>query len=126
MENSTVRHTEEHVVFLTTFPDAATATSAAEALLRDALIACATLLPGATSLYVWNNELTQSSEVQVLLKTRTPLLAEVTERLLVLHPYETPEVLVLPVTWGTASYLDWVTRSTTRNNPLTAKKNHPR
>lgn len=115
MENSTVRHTEEHVVMLTTFPDAATATSAAEALLRDALIACATLLPGATSLYVWNDELMQSSEVQLLLKTRVPLLAELTERLLALHPYEAPEVLTLPVTWGTTSYLDWVTRSTTRS-----------
>lgn len=114
MENSTVRYTEEHVVMLTTFPDIATATSVAEVLLRDALIACATMLPGATSLYVWNDEVTQSSEVQVLLKTRIPLLTELTERLLTVHPYETPEVLALPVTWGTTSYLDWVTRSTTR------------
>jgi periplasmic divalent cation tolerance protein len=30
------------------------------------------------------------------------------ERLMALHPYEVPEILVLPVLGGSASYLDWV------------------
>lgn len=46
----------EAVVILCTAPDEASAQELAARVLGDKLAACATLLPGATSLYYWEGE----------------------------------------------------------------------
>ena len=61
--------TPDAVVVLCTAPDEATAQDLAAKALADKLAACATLLPGATSLYYWEGKLEQEYEVQMLLKT---------------------------------------------------------
>ena len=76
------------VVVLCTAPDEATAQDLAAKVLAEKLAACATLIPGATSLQ------------QALL-----------ECLKSHHPYQTPELLVLPVTHGDTDYLSWLNAS---------------
>jgi periplasmic divalent cation tolerance protein len=44
----------------------------------------------------------------ILLKTTSDQLAALEERLLALHPYETPEFLVLAVEAGSVNYLNWM------------------
>lgn len=75
------------------FPDSATATTACSALLDEGLIACANLLPGMVSLFVWNGERSESMEVGVLLKTDAALLDRMISRLGELHPYDEPAIL---------------------------------
>lgn len=58
----------EAVVVLCTAPDEATAQDLAAKVLAEKLAACATLLPGATSLYYWEGKLEQEYEVQNDLK----------------------------------------------------------
>lgn len=58
----------EAVVILCTAPDEASAQELAARVLGDKLAACATLLPGATSLYYWEGKLEQEYEVQMLFK----------------------------------------------------------
>ncbi len=48
--------------------DEATAQDLAAKVLAEKLAACATLIPGATSLYYWEGELEQEYEVQMILK----------------------------------------------------------
>ncbi len=57
----------EAVVVLCTAPDEATAGSGRQSA-GGKLAACATLLPGATSLYYWEGKLEQEYEVQMILK----------------------------------------------------------
>ena len=57
------------VVVLCTAPDEATAQDLAAKVLAEKLAACATLIPGATSLYYWEGKLEQEYEVQMILKT---------------------------------------------------------
>jgi periplasmic divalent cation tolerance protein len=64
--------TPDAVVVLCTAPDEATAQDLAAKALAEKLAACATLLPGATSLYYWEGKLEQEYEVQMLLKTDCP------------------------------------------------------
>lgn len=59
------------VVILCTTPDQATAEHLAGLALEARLAACVTLLPGATSWYLWQGKMEQSSEVQMLLKVGT-------------------------------------------------------
>ena len=80
------------VVVLCTAPDEATAQDLAAKVLAEKLAACATLIPGATSLYYWEGKLEQEC-----LKSH--------------HPYQTPELLVLPVTHGDTDYLSWLNAS---------------
>lgn len=101
----------ETVVVLCTAPDDASAQALAAGALAEKLAACVTLLPGATSLYYWEGKLEQTSEVQMILKTRNTHQQELLDYLKLHHPYETPELLVLPVIHGDNDYLSWLNAS---------------
>jgi periplasmic divalent cation tolerance protein len=98
----------EYVVVLTTMASAAEARKLVRHLVDQRLIACGSVLPGATSVYRWRGDVTEEEEVVVLMKTTRSrwdaLRAAVTQQ----HPYEVPELLALPVRAGLESYLSWV------------------
>ena len=99
------------VVVLCTAPDEATAQDLAAKVLAEKLAACATIIPGATSLYYWEGKLEQEYEVQMILKTSVVYQDALLECLKSHHPYQTPELLVLPVTHGDSDYLSWLSAS---------------
>ncbi len=80
-------------------------------MLAEKLAACVTLLPGATSLYYWEGKLEQEYEVQMLLKTNPANQQALLDCLKSHHPYQTPELLVLPVVHGDNDYLSWLNAS---------------
>jgi periplasmic divalent cation tolerance protein len=96
------------LLVLTTLASEHAARALVTALVADRLVACGTLLPGARSIYRWAGELTEETEVVVLLKTDArkwdALAAAVREK----HPYEVPELLALPVERGLEPYLAWL------------------
>ena len=96
------------LVALSTAPDEATARRLARELLEARLVACATLLPGAVSMYWWNDAIEESAEWLLLLKTSAERWPALLERLPGLHPYDVPELLALPVSAGSEPYLKWV------------------
>ena len=98
------------VVVLCTAPDEATAQTVCQSA-GGKLAACATLIPGATSLYYWEGKLEQEYEVQMILKTTVSHQQALLECLKSHHPYQTPELLVLPVTHGDTDYLSWLNAS---------------
>ena len=75
------------------FPDTDSARAAADALLDDALIACANILGAIESRFVWEGARATGSEVGVLFKTTAERLEDVVERLGELHPYDTPAII---------------------------------
>lgn len=100
--------TPDAVVVLCTAPDESTAQELATLILSEKLAACATLISNATSLYYWEGKMQQEYEVQMIIKTDKDNL----DRLLVClksnHPYQTPELLALPVIQGNSEYLSWL------------------
>lgn len=62
-------------------------------------------------LYYWEGKLEQEYEVQMLLKTDLAHQQALLDCLKSHHPYQTPELLVLPVTHGDNDYLSWLTAS---------------
>ncbi len=97
-------------VVLMTAPDEEAAARIARALLEEGLIACANLVPGVRSLYLWEGALNDEREVLVVMKSAADFEA-LRARVVTLHPYKVPELLKLNVSAGHAPYLDWV-RST--------------
>jgi periplasmic divalent cation tolerance protein len=104
----------EYAVVLVTAPDVKTARQLARASLESRLIACANLVPKIESHYRWQGKIERSFEVLLVLKTTTAHLAALEKLILARHPYDTPEVIVLPISRGNKRYLDWVAESVER------------
>lgn len=95
-------------VVLTTTANAEEAALIGRALVEERLAACATLIPGAESIYRWQGEIETTSETLLLIKTGPEQLAALEARLRELHSYQTPEFLVLKVDAASQPYLDWL------------------
>jgi periplasmic divalent cation tolerance protein len=95
-------------VVLTTAADADEANRLARTLVEERLVACATLIPSVRSIYRWQGEVEDSTEILLLLKTGPDQLAALESRLHALHSYDTPEFLVLRVESGSTGYLEWL------------------
>jgi periplasmic divalent cation tolerance protein len=96
------------IVVLTTLASADAARALVRRLVEDRVVACGTVVPGATSIYRWQGAVTTDDEALVLLKTvgaRWDARVAAIERH---HPYDVPELLALPVSAGLPSYLSWV------------------
>jgi len=102
----------QHVVVLTTLPADADAAAFAHALVEERLAACVNLLPPMDSIYRWEGAVQQDPERQLVIKTSRERVSDLHDRILVLHPYDVPEFLVLPIVDGSDLYLRWVTEST--------------
>lgn len=97
---------------LTTFATAEDAAAVVRPVVEENLAACGTLLPGARSIYRWQGAVEDAAEVVVLLKTTAGRLPALRERVLALHPYETPEWVVLDPTEVSPAYAAWVQAAT--------------
>ncbi len=98
-----------HRLMLCACPDHETALGLAESLVDERLAACVNLVPGLTSVYRWEGRIQRESEVLLLIKTHENRVAMLTERLRLLHPYELPEIIAVPIVAGLADYLNWIT-----------------
>lgn len=96
------------VVALATFPDENIATAIARTLIAEHLAACVNILPGARSIYHWNGEIVEETEVVAIFKTTSIYRGQFQQRLLELHPAEVPECIILNVADGSPDYLNWV------------------
>ncbi len=99
------------VVVLVTAPSAEKAAEIARVLVEERLCACGNVVPGLRSIYRWEGKVHDDAEALLVLKTERRLVPALKERLPGIHPYEVPELLVLPVEDGLAPYLAWVAAS---------------
>ena len=103
------------IVVLCSCPDGAVALDIAREVVTQGLAACVNRLAPITSVYRWEGRTHEESEQLLVIKT-TPAHYEALEmRLKALHPFETPEIIAIPVVAGSARYLDWLATAT---NPL--------
>ena len=96
------------LVVLVTCPTVAVARRIAERLVRDRVAACVNLVPSVQSLFLWQGALERSREVLLVIKTTRRRFERLRRCLLLLHPYELPEIIALPVVAGHPPYERWV------------------
>jgi periplasmic divalent cation tolerance protein len=104
--------TTDVVIVLTTISASADAGALAATLVDERLAACVNLLPEMDSVFRWQGRVERGHERQVIIKTSTARLDALRDRLLELHPYDLPELLVLPVAGGGQAYLEWIRAET--------------
>lgn len=97
----------EHAVVMTTVGSEEAAEELAEKIVASRLGACVQALP-VRSFYKWKGETLRDNEWLLLIKTNAGRYGELEEFIRCNHGYETPEIILLPVTGGFSGYLDWV------------------
>jgi periplasmic divalent cation tolerance protein len=104
----------EALLILTNCPDEATANTIALALVESKLAACVNILPAVQSIYRWQGVVESATEITLFIKSTASnypaLEAAICER----HPYEVPEIIVLPIQAGLPAYLNWVAAETAK------------
>jgi periplasmic divalent cation tolerance protein len=93
-----------------TCPDIEEARRIGRTLVLERLAACVNILPKMESFYWWEGKLENDQETVLIAKIRDESRAALLERVVELHPYDTPCVLFIPVTGGNPEYLDWLAR----------------
>ena len=101
----------QFAIVLVTAPDIRAARKLARAALEERLAACANLVPGLESHYWWRGKLERSAETLIIFKTTRRNLGALEKLVLQKHPYDTPEIVALPIGAGTEHYLKWITAS---------------
>ena len=101
-------------VIWTTFADEDSAMEAISALLDEHLIACANLVPGIRSLYLWRGERGEAHECGVMFKTDAALLERACARLAELHPYDTPAIAGWRADATAAATAEWLSEISAR------------
>jgi periplasmic divalent cation tolerance protein len=101
----------EFVVVSTTVDNAKKAKAIAGRIVVERLAACVQQVP-IRSVYRWKGKIESASEYLLLAKTRAALASELVAFIRKMHPYELPEILVMPIKGGLAGYLEWIVRET--------------
>lgn len=82
------------------------------AVVEERLAACANIMDGMRSIYWWDGKVEEAGEAAMVLKTTEGLLPALIQRVKVLHSYECPCIVALPIEAGNPDYLDWIARET--------------
>jgi len=93
---------------LSTFPDHETARQISNQLVTEKFAACANILPAIESVYRWKEKVESGTETLVFFKLSEDRQPAFQEKLRSLHPYEVPEIILVPITDGLPAYLRWV------------------
>ncbi len=101
---------KEYVQVITTLASKEDADRLARHLVQQRLAGCVQVGGPITSFYQWQGKLEEDQEYQLQIKSRRDLYETLAEEIIKHHPYETPEILVLPIVTGSGDYLDWLDR----------------
>ncbi|MCH7568655.1 MAG: divalent-cation tolerance protein CutA [Nanoarchaeota archaeon] len=78
-------------------------------LLEKRVAACVQIIP-ISSMYRWKGKIEKSREWLCLIKGKD--FEKIESVIKKIHPYETPEIIEIPITQGNKKYLDWIDEET--------------
>lgn len=79
---------------------------------EEKLAACVNILAPCTSIYRWQGQVEESSEVPAIFKTSSDLGSRLVARIAQLHSYDVPAIALWPIADTLSDYSDWVVAST--------------
>lgn len=99
---------DEAIQVFTTTESKEEALAIGRALVERRLAACVQVVGPISSIYWWEGEVEAAEEFLCLIKTSSAAYDELEAAVKEVHPYDTPEILAVPVTAGNADYLRWL------------------
>lgn len=95
-------------IILCTCPDKDTAEKIARLLITGKVAACVNILPGITSIYLWQEQIESVQEHLLLIKANKSCYQAIEKTISEHHPYELPEIIAAPIDNGLPEYLQWI------------------
>ncbi len=100
------------VLVITTTETRADAERLAGELTERNLAACVQIDGPIHSHYRWAGQSRVSSEYRLMIKSRQAIWETLQKKLAEVHPYEEPEIVLIPITDASAGYRGWVVEQT--------------
>ena len=83
----------------------------ARSVVSEKLAACVNVLPGVRSCYVWEEKLTWSDEILLIIKTTRSRFDKLQDRIKALHSYSVPEIVGVTIDAAFERYGEWIESS---------------
>jgi periplasmic divalent cation tolerance protein len=99
------------IIVLSTTDTPELAEKIAAALVDAREAACVNIVPGVRSIYRWEGKVCKESECLLLIKSSAGKFEAIQKRIRLLHSYQVPEIIALPVSDGDPEYLKWLQSS---------------
>ncbi|MFW6121168.1 MAG: divalent-cation tolerance protein CutA [Petrotogales bacterium] len=80
----------------------------ARVLVKEKLVACVNIIPKIESIYRWQEKIEEDNECVLISKTTDKNVDETIQKIKKLHPYDVPDIVVLPIIKGLKEYLNYV------------------
>lgn len=80
----------------------------AQSLLDEHLIACVNIVGPVCSRFHWAGKVDVAEEFLMIMKSRLDLFDALVDCVKVLHSYEVPEVVAVPIVCGSGDYFGWL------------------
>ena len=100
------------LLVMTNLPDRAAAEKLAVLVVEERLAACVNILAPCASVYQWQGAVERADEVPLMIKTTEERYPQLEVAIRSAHPYETPEIVAIPIVDGLPEYLAWVVAET--------------
>jgi len=97
-----------YIQVITTTEKKEDAEKIAVTLVERKLAACVQILGPIVSTYRWKGAIETATEWQCVIKSREGLYPEIEKAIQTVHPYEVPEIIVVPIMAGSRDYLEWL------------------
>ena len=98
------------VLLYCTAPDTETAKMIVKSLVQEKVAACVNILAPMTSCFEWAGVFQTETEIAFIVKTTDDRAAEARDKIIALHPYDTPCVVALQsdAAGSSAKFLEWI------------------
>jgi periplasmic divalent cation tolerance protein len=103
---------KSYLQITTTIETKEQAQTIAKHLVEAKLAACVQIVGPITSIYRWKGKVENAPEWLCLIKTQDNLYSKVEAAIKSHHPYETPEIIAVPIVKGSKEYLQWISEET--------------
>ena len=81
-------------------------------LVASRLAACVNMIDGMRSIFRWEDEIQEDTEVVLIAKTTAARLPDLVDKVKTLHSYDCPCIVGLPVSGGNGAFLEWIAGET--------------
>ncbi len=99
---------EEYIQVSTTIEKKENAEKIAKTLVEKRLAACIQILGPIVSTYRWKGNVETAGEWICFIKSKRALYDKLEKAIKEMHPYETPEIVAMPIISGSKEYLEWL------------------
>ena len=90
-------------------------------LVKEHLVACVNIVPQVTSIFLWEEKISEETECLLIMKTVVDAFPSLEARVKAIHHYDVPEILALPVVKGSGDYVSWIRKCTQAEKPQHAR-----